>query len=122
MSMPPHIQQQVLAGQGFPPGMPLPPRSPYDMPGTPGSNNGGGGADRRSQSPAIGGHQQQQQQFPYYAQGLPGGPGAGMQGPSSPQQQQAPVSVGSQAMNGANLMALLSGGVGALPATTIEVA
>ncbi|SPO32686.1 uncharacterized protein UTRI_05815_B [Ustilago trichophora] len=95
MSMPPHIQQQVLAGQGFPPGMPPPPRSPYDMPGTP----GGGGPDRRSQSPAAA--------FPYYAAQ---GPAGANHGPSSPQQPQAPVSVGSQAMNGANLMALLSGG------------
>jgi collagen type III alpha len=85
MSMPPHIQQQVLAGQGFPPGMPPPPGSPYD-PSAP---------ERRSQSPA---------QFPYYAQG-PGG----MQPPASPQQHQ-PVAVGAHAINGANLMALLSGG------------
>lgn len=102
MSMPPHIQQQVLAGQGFPPGMPPPmqqqhaPRSPYDLPGTP-----GGGGDRRSQSPAISGGQQQ---FPYYAL---------HPGPASPlQQQQQPASpnVGPLAMGGANLMALLSGG------------
>lgn len=99
MSMPPHIQQQVLAGQGFPPGMPPPPshapRSPYDLPGTP------GGGDRRSQSPAISGGAQQQ--FPYYAQ---------HPGLASPQQQQQPASpnVGSHAMGGANLMALLSGG------------
>lgn len=102
MSMPPHIQQQVLSGQGFPPGglpmgAPGGPRSPYDMPQ--------GAGDRRSQSPSVGG----QQQYPYYAQ-VPGG--GGMQGPSSPQHQQQPaqVSVGSQAMNGANLMALLSSG------------
>ncbi|CCF49298.1 hypothetical protein NDA11_004003 [Ustilago hordei] len=104
MSMPPHIQQQVLAGQGFPPGMPPPmqqqhaPRSAYDLPGTP-----GGGGDRRSQSPAIGGGQQQ---FPYYAL---------HPGPASPlQQQQQPASpnVGPLAMGGANLMALLSGGGG----------
>ncbi|CDR98997.1 hypothetical protein [Sporisorium scitamineum] len=66
MSMPPHIQQQVLAGQGFRPGMP-PPRSPYDMPGTPGtpgsqnsSSVGAGGDGARSQSPAA-------TQFAYYA-------------------------------------------------------
>uniref|UniRef100_V5EDZ9 Uncharacterized protein n=2 Tax=Kalmanozyma brasiliensis (strain GHG001) TaxID=1365824 RepID=V5EDZ9_KALBG len=102
MSMPPHIQQQVLAGQGFPPGgMPMPPRSPYDMPGTPGSN----GAEGRSQSPAA--------QFPYYAmqQGPGGAVSPGQQhAPQQQQQGQQQVNVGSHAMGGANLMALLSSG------------
>ncbi|GAC98425.1 hypothetical protein PHSY_006019 [Pseudozyma hubeiensis SY62] len=88
MGMPPHIQQQVLAGQ--PLGMPPMPRSPYEM-----------------QEGA-----RSQQFAPYYAQG-PGSPPTGHQGQGQSQgqqQQQGAVNVGSHAMNGANLMALLSGG------------
>lgn len=105
MSMPPHIQQQVLAGQGFAPGMPMPPRSPYDL------AQAGGGEARRSASPAT-------NQLPYYAQPPNGGASSS---PVLQQQQQQhqggqqgqgaqQVNVGSHAMGGANLMALLSGG------------
>ncbi|EPQ28162.1 uncharacterized protein PFL1_04489 [Pseudozyma flocculosa PF-1] len=99
MSLPPHLQHQLLSGQGLPgPGGPGPmpgqaggPRSPYDMP-------------LQHQGPMPTSPQPQPQPQPHGQQPQHQHP-ASMGSPPPP----GIPPVGSQAMNGANLMALLSG-------------